>query len=832
MSYKKPLSSRLVIGLLGSSLLLSNITIAVASHPPNKTKELSQKTDKAVHKLQEVEVNETALNSGLTVLDGEEISSLALGRKTIPDSLRLESFIQYAAKSRSGHRGGEITPAMISIRGSNPYDNAFSIDGLSSMNTLNPGEEDTGPNSVPAGGVQTLVLPLDLVNVVSVYSENVSAEYGDFTGGVVDATVRDAKNDRWHISVHGRRTSDKMTHQRYHPSKDPDNPSIRVTDKNDCEPDFSRYSAGFTVEGPIKNRLGVLVSYEKTHANVAKWVSNEIAKQRRVTTRDRDAFLIKLNTLNTQNFKASATLMHNPYLIHNYPPLSRDGEFKYKGGGTGLTLNLTHDLSFGQWRNDLGVLHSRLSRTCDSKYSYMSTMQGSETLPFSPGGWYGGFGSYWQSSNQYTWASKFDFKPVTTGPVRHEIKTGVEVKHMRATSETTGIEVFMVIKKGDYHGTFENGVIEGEMASTTKTHRPARTLDKNYTKLAAYIEDTMNIKRLTLRPGFRVSYDNVTGNVNTAPRLFADLSLTASDKYHLTGGWNRYYGDQIVGNYIALNTRNYRYTRKLNAATGEVGPWKLSGKYYDPVKRDYRQLQTPYSDEYALGFTAELPFGFFGKVTAVKRDYRKQIRTEAVKSAAYTHRVTNKGRNKYKGLTLSLDKSWDLGRFGRHKSRLGVTWSERSGNAITPLIDWREDFVDRDFVYLDDKKIAYSDLPAKNFNTPLVVTYSQTSHFWNDRLRLSGLFRFEKGTDRLLSIRGGKTVDGVTYKAYTRASSTPTGNLDLNAQWDILRHKDVTVTLDLDVLNVFDRENLVLTGTRTATYSNGRQFFIGLSAKY
>ncbi len=102
--------------------------------------------------------------------------------------------VQYNNSQLSSHTPGEIDPANISISGGLYYQNNFQIDGFNMNNDLNPSISGDNYNPVATtalpGQSQGLNIDISLLDSISVQDSNISAAYGGFSGGVIEANTK------------------------------------------------------------------------------------------------------------------------------------------------------------------------------------------------------------------------------------------------------------------------------------------------------------------------------------------------------------------------------------------------------------------------------------------------------------------------------------------------------------------------------------------------------------------------------------------------------------------------------------------------------------------
>lgn len=264
-------------------------------------------------------------------------------------------------------------------------------------------------------------------------------------------------------------------------------------------------------------------------------------------------------------------------------------------------------------------------------------------------------------------------------------------------------------------------------------------------------------------------------------------------------------------------------------------------------------MSTPYSDEFTLGASALILDDTLFKIQAVKRNYRDQLKLAEPKVKCNYYRpdgscwigssdsiteLDNGGRTDYKGLTFSIEKTIQTKGFGKHHGALDITRSSLKGNMqnswATPSYGQGDPPYDPLYIIIDGNKTFVGDMNASNFNSDWVITYTHDASFFDDRLRSTILARYESPADRLIR---DKSLDqwntnNLQIRGYRKDQQKSLFNIDLTLAYDLYRTQQSSVTMEVQVLNLFDRSNMLMTGSNSSTYSMGRQFFLGLSARY
>ncbi|MDR2341695.1 MAG: TonB-dependent receptor plug domain-containing protein [Campylobacteraceae bacterium] len=772
----------------------------------------------------------------ISLLDNKKVVLAPTPTNSITDALRTSSNIQFSQDSRSSATGGEIAPPRVSIRGSQHYENNFMINGISNNNNLNPsGFRAPGGNTVqaPSGEAQSIFLDTSLVESITTHTEAVSAEYGSFTGGVVDAKLKDAHTDKWHVIAKYRYSTDDWA--KYHLTDAQKNITYSTTES--YQPEFTKYEYTIALDGPINDYLGLMVSYANQHSKIPLWSAYDINssatatyKERRIQYRNNDNYLIKLNTNNIDDFEASLTAIYAPYTYSTFMNTIRYSDVDMMGGGINIAYDMKNALKFGTFKNTLAFKRDETSTKSDRNYLYNWIPDlNYANWSYSNNAAEGYFGGKKFTKESLIYKSILDFDEIEIGSLEHSIKTGLEVELGKARYQQGNGYMFKGPQAdANATGEKENAIIDGQWIINKFIYEAADN-KKSYTTTALFLEDSIKVNRYTIRPGVRISIDTVTDNTDIAPRLFANADIFDDETLNIYGGYNRYYGGLIL--YNAIYDFNYkRYTR-----TGYNIPWVYDNS---TVKYNYSLdgLKTPYSDEFSIGSSLNYEDTLF-KLDFVKREYKDQIkqRTKTIDNkSVYVN--TNDGKSDYWGVTLTAFKEYKLGNT-KHFSGLSVTNSKTSTNSFNRVNDFEStDAYSLTHVTYNGELAKYEDISMPNYNSPWVITYTHITEL-SDFLRLRLDARYEKGVDglRYITSSGGKLdPDGLKTRVYETKHYNDTFTIDLSVDYD-LKFKGNKLTFGLEVLNLLNRKNdasYVASSSNIDGYAMGRQFYANVKYEY
>lgn len=193
---------------------------------------------------------ETASSSIKGLVDQQQIRDLPLNGRSFADLAALQTgvAVNYNQQSTSGNEGVKM-----SVAGARSTNTGYQLDGTEIRNQMG-----TTPGSL-AG----VLLGVDTVQEFSVITGVANAEYGGFSGGVINAVTRSGTN-AFHGSIFEFLRNSALDARNFF-DRDPANPTRRST-----PPPFKRNQYGFTAGGPImKDKLFFFGSFEGLNDRLA-----------------------------------------------------------------------------------------------------------------------------------------------------------------------------------------------------------------------------------------------------------------------------------------------------------------------------------------------------------------------------------------------------------------------------------------------------------------------------------------------------------------------------------------------------------------------------------
>jgi hypothetical protein len=757
-----------------------------------------------VYRLDAVKVVADRVEAGRTTIEGQELQSMPSRTDSVTEALKVVPSVQFSNEQTSSLTAGEISPPRVSIAGAKPYENNFLIDGTSVSNTLNPNGLGTDGDSVSPsqldvnGADQTIFYDTTLVESVTVYTSNVPAKYGAFVGGVVDAELKDPRTDRWHGVLYGRHTRSEWFDLR---GVDED------SDSSDNQPRFDSYAVQGGVDGPLNDNAAIMLSASKRWSVIPLLLEeNDGSVSDKDQYRSNENYFAKLLLTPSSDLELRFDATYAPYVEERWRPNWPDSEWDLENEAWRLAGEAIFNAGWGKLTGK--AVYSQNGYSRDSVSNLRQTVSGSG-LPESELLSRGGLGDAITENRGIDLSLDLDFKEFQTGALAWRISTGLDLSNVTTDmwNEDARIEILSVPSNGKWIRT-DTDYLEYDQSKTLNT-------------FGWYGQSEMRWGRFTLTPGLRLDHEDFSGNTDLAHRLKAELDTMGDGALRLVAGVNRYYGGQL---------RAYAFDRWRPSFTRQER-WNGTVRYTVGTDRSYlaKGLDTPYSDELMGGILGEVG-GFEYGLELVHRDYRDQIISKSVEDDVYA--LTNDGESSYDGITLTLSRSVETERFGTHTFSFGATQSRtRTFNGAfssdIDVFDVSNGYeYDYDQVYYNGELIDRSDMPADDYNAPLVLTFSWQGNFWEDRFRVNCVSRWRDSTTGLKP--DARTADETPYGTTATRPTTESaewldaegryhnayaegvisGGLvtDVSFELDAVKEEMFTLSLLFDISNVFSSD--------------------------
>lgn len=797
----------------------------------------------------------TSQTMGTQIITADQIKKMPTRNGSVTELLKNNPNVQFSNTADNSNTAGEIQPENVSFHGEKFYQNNYMIDGLSNNNTINPGANNGelsndpdgySPTDLPAGGAQSFWVNSELISSIEVFDSNISAKYGDFTGGVVDAKLKDPDLQKASGRVSYRTTNDSLT--KYHVDEaisDDFNQATSLT----YQPKFTKNFYSATINQPITDKAGLIFSYNRQESTIPYYHSfmKEWSDQKRLS----ETFLLKGNYLADNGDTFRATAMYSPHESTYLKKDVKNGDFTNEGGGYRFNLEWEHLADWGKLTSLIGYQHeqNRIEHESDYYASWRSRYNGTDSSDidwYSTGtetsanrnGYFGGYGEFETEKNTYTAKQAFEFNPFNLGGINHQIDMGWQLDIYDASYErfrnvylgrgTSTWSSATVCQAGDHL------CIGGEQYFKNRTLYPARSVEGSYNNYATYFQDSLSFGRLEVTPGFRVSYDSYLENVNISPRLAMSLDAFGDRKTRIFAGANRYHAQNMLAYKLRSGISQYYVETRTDASS----PWTIGDLTTATYDYDISKLKTPYSDELNFGLSQRI-FDTVWTLKYVNRNGEKQFGRTSItdENGKKYYTLTNDATTKGETVSLKVEP------ISPYKFKYAdLTWSfgaNYSNNKSSSQAYYDQSNSDENMVVFDGKLMERGDMDALDYNTPWTAFFNVDTYLpklnlnWSQRLGYTSGYTGYSTTTYLCSMSDpicGSYEGSATL--YTAVDYDDYVSYDWRFLYTQPMFKDQNLEISLDVLNVFNTQietNKGFSTNSVTSYKTGRQIWLGAS---
>lgn len=815
----------------------------------------------AAEQLAPIEVRASLENSaiGHYVFSSEELKKRIAKDKTINNVVANLPSVRTAAAAQASDTQGEITPQNLSFYGEKYYNNHFIVNGVSVNDNVNPiGLGATGylsrartltadPEELPAGHPQLFWTSPDLVERVNVYDSNVPSSYGQFTGGVVEAELKEPDATRHSGAVSYRTTRSSWT--KFHLDGEQKEAFHRAYSPL-MQPKFTKHQYHLQLNQPLSVHSALLFAYDRQASSIPQ--QQRYLNQTTEQKRRNETFLLSYKNEFNDNNSLLANVMYSPHLGDYYLDNVKNGGFRESGGGW---LGVLKWLNY----NQLGLLTTQFSyratknqtryssHTLSNFYRTPSIDWLSEPDPSDPM-WdisrEGGLGTRFTQQKQLQLKQSLDFEPWERGDFSQQFSLGWTFQHNRSAlkqRELAETNNYYLLKEGErFTDTDCTECIPGEQYKYVKTHFFPINAQVKHNRVAFYLQDKLQWRNLTLNTGLRADHGQFIKTWNIAPRFYFDYDVAGQNRTHLIGGYNRYYADDLL---------DYQLRSSFNIGADYSRKPDLSGWDYQPkqLSKNYRgaRLKTPYSDELNLGISQKWANSLWS-LKWVQRHSKDQFVTKLDQSQQPNrYYLTNAGRSKTNTVSLEVRNVEALAlQAVRFDWKFAMSYEKSRSNQTV-------DYTQRDWADYGITKMIYKNklhsidqMPAQTFNDPWRASFQLNSHFpklnftWLQQLNYSaGARSFQRTGFRCTAEQAvcegyqGLVAKVVEYKQWRNFT------LDWSFIWKKSLGQHSAFTLDMSVFNVLNRIAKVELadngeGTTYQSYQAGRQFWLGAKLEW
>lgn len=811
-----------------------------------------------------VTTNPYAQELGTQRIHKHQLNFIPKGNGNITELLKTNPNVSFSSTADNSQTNGEIAPNEISFHGEKFYNNNFTIDGLSNNDNLNPAsnmgsgnanninQSGQNPWELPAGGTQSFWLPTELIKTVNVYDSNVSAKYGNFTGGVVDAELADpSKKMSGKISYRTARSDWDKQHIAESKQADFDNQTSIAHQKQ-----YTKHEYSLFLNQPISERLGLIFGYNRITANIPfRHSALRNADQATATLdntywddqeRKNETYFLKGKYELGDNDIIKASLFYSPHTSNLVRPNIDNGRYTNTGGGYRASLDWKkHFATFSmQTLLSYNKTGNEIEHSGDNYHSYRL----SPSVPYRSNGAVvnsGGSGTFSTQKSTLTAKQAFDFDPFGDKVV-HNVSAGWQFDHGTAEYKRDNpLSLYTYTTTNANRLTAcADACILGEQYANRRFYYDARQVKVNDSIYSAYAEDKMQYNNLELTAGLRVDYGKFYNKPTISPRLSFAYDVFGNQNSRVFGGANRYYGNSMLANKFRQHTAHFENQTRTLRADGTLSDWTTTSTGVGGSTRyANNQVKAPYSDEWNVGINQKI----FGTNLTAKWVHRES-KNELTRSLAPdgSRILANNGWSKNDSYTLSLSPVRPM--VFKHANihwGLDAQYAKRTTN--NSYYDDNE-FFDSEKAYLNGEIIDSREIEPADYFTPKSVglsvntqlpkynvSFGQRLKYTGSRMAITSDGNFNCAT----AIASTSTNTIAIARKNACLSANETGDVavynereigsKLLLDWRLSYQYPLTDTqkigIDLDINNVLDNK----TGLSDKRYTMGRNFWLGVN---
>jgi len=808
------------------SLIVVSIALSFVTHAEEGLESSTQLDEISIveevetenHKVHSSEAYESfdPVDTGLSVLSADAIGASHQGGMDTSELLNVLPFVQLDVERNEGSAESEqhMRPSDISISGGQFYENNIMIDGVSVNSLMNVTQDEDTEHYDEVNGQtsQTFYVDPMLLEAVAVQDSNVSAQYGNFSGGAVDYQIREP-GDEFHARISVGMQKDEMIYY------------IGEDLSYDPYPDFMKYKTSISFDLPLTEKLKVLLAYSRSESQSYYTLDEDYGGYEYTNGDISETFTLKSTYDFHDSLSSTFMLSTSPYESEYTSDDDFDSVRISQSSGLISYLSLNGYTDDYDWTGKLSYNESDASRDWDGdRYKWDTDSDYGSTLCDGSYCYEGGFGDIEQIQQDYTLALS-----ATTEIGDGILSVGSESIYSRAYKSRLESNTFY----NKYVLDEDDGIVcaphddacMSDIAFTSAIIYDAYAAEVSIFSQTLWTEYQHDFDSVTLRGGLRYEYENYLDNHNIAPRLSGTWEFTPD--YFVTAGLNRYYGRNMLAHAMKSATpATTTNTRDLNS-DGTLSGWEYSTSGTD---YDYSQsnLNTPYSDELSLVFTVPTMLDGNFRIKGIMRQHRDGFSTLSEYDAdqGYLYTLGNNGATDYQGIAFE----WS-GRVENHAFTANIAWSEtrKVGGTTSYMSETDIDDLRNNDIYYDGQVMSEYDMylleDPENFGTPLRASISWSATWWQEKLQTLATVRYRGEYNKIDETNTTVEVDGQDYEVYEKDAVNAYTEVNLNARMEIFRTEQAKGNVDVRMTNIFNTDPY----SESSSYRRGRAFWVDLS---
>lgn len=781
----------------------------------------------------------------------------------------------------------EINAKRVFIGGNEAWQTGFFMDGMNFNSRQDPESYQNGKNPVNdvEGTTQTFNINQQVIDSIEVYLNNIPAEYGSFSGGVVEINTREPESDKPQFGFSYRTSQSDWNEYKVILNEDND------SDANPIIPQFEKQSINTHFSSKISDHHSVLLS--------ANYIESEITaislNQGVLTKRQNANLLAKVTQKDLWVDEMSLTFNYSPYKSNDVVTNSLNGEFDIEGGGYSSNFRLSHGFESFTYKARVSYSESFNSRNAPPHFYPWAKVRGKswgvgddaeETVLSLEGGygdlektqktifihnaieldsfdWLGGAHNLkigLQYQNETLQRDRFYDSYVYNSPITgisnlscsgygfdcEELQTSITIEELEAQLGEP-----LDFTNPEHVLAYSNIVTMSPQYFALRTVYQKENIDVTLQTSSLYVTDSIDFGDVTVNAGLRADYDDFLENLNIAPRLSIGYRWFGDADRLLSIGLNRYYDSNLLSYKVREQQLPYLLQRREINGNGFVQGWHTLS-----TDSNYRflfdNLDTPYNDEAVIGWKQATEIGNFAI------EYTKRWRKDQLVRVGepfydetdgyYYRRQSNEGFGENELVSFSWAWQYHDHSFWFNTSyRISEFYSENqtqsTDNAtLDELVFLQTTNPDGSSVFTESTRGNMQRIEAQ-FDQPIRFNLGWTSK-WTEALTTSVTGSFVEANQRFVRTTGVRAseqlnrfcpqcTDGesLLVDVYEQVEIPERFLVNLSFAWTPEVLDDHGLSLRLDVHNLFDQRTY-LVAPQAAGVETGRSVWLELGYQW
>lgn len=717
--------------------------------------------------------NEDPADTGTTVLGEDSVFTRADTSGDINSVLRTVPTVQYANDTSTDAGVNEtdelnLLPLEVSIAGARVTENNFMLNGIG-MNSVIGSDagygtswkdlsRDTGVLTIQYHyglSSQSQYVPSALVDNVEVMDSNVSAEYGGFLGGVVNANLREPNTEENSGFVELTYSGSSLTDYKIG-TEDGENPDEL------SKPEFEKYSLTAEQNWAINDRSAAVLGFSRRIATASEDRDAQYVDRQTDNETTSDFYRMGLSHELLSGEKLSFEVDYTDYdQIYEVTNADNHG---VTVANSGLIVNGKYENSWDEL-NFLGLVARDTKLEFNAIYQHNKSANDMTSDTYY--NWYASYDTYgyvtdafsdWCDAGDDTRAScytgaygdkkfedeQFEANVKLSGDIWNgSFNLGATVRHSVSSRSGTGFDWYTSSEYNTEHGVDSFTCLENDPACIDTQylkywyHQDAYDVTVDATKFESFLEVDQEFGDFRLRAGLRADYNDYLENMDISPRLA--LTWKPNERFSATAGANRYYDDNYLAYAIMDNLPRYDWYRRSDD-DGTVEEFEYY-RTFDAYRYDQGDLDTPYKDEFTLSLNYRDPWTEGNwRFKAIHREGHDEF-ARSQDSSTFENILTNEGRSEYDSITIEYAKNWEtvgLPRVDNLGLYVSAVWADRwvSNNSYYGYDG--ETGEGETFIYYEGNSYTSTEFQevTGNLDIPVRATVEVNGSLMNEKLKL------------------------------------------------------------------------------------------------